>query len=180
MKKGMGCISLSALLLLAPSSPRAEILRATSLVLEVPRLSALSMRGDVSGLLTLAVDASAETAYDQGYVQSDPNATILSISTNDAWDLSARISADWTCPGSYDKNESDLFIRISNRPTGTIKNGADSYINLSAGDLTILMHPSPVTNQPVEIQTRVALAWTKDIPGSYSIPVTYTLVTHIP
>lgn len=151
-----------------------------SLLIRIPRLAQLVINGDVSSLLTLPADGTAETSFDTGYVQSVSDATSLTLNTNDVWDLSARLGGTWTCPGTYDKAESDLLIRITNGPAGTIQNGASGFIGLTGVDLVILSHDAAVTDNQVDIQTRVLLDWEKDIPGSYSIDVTYTLVTHLP
>lgn len=181
MKTGSGRIGLCVvfLLLLSPSLARADEIRTTCLVFTMPRLSQLVLAGDVSGLLTLSADAS-ETAYDAGYVQSTIFATRLTLSTNAGWDLSARLSGTWSCPGNYDKNENDLFIRIANTPEGQIVNGSSAFINLSTTDLILLQGPNSLRSSVVDVQTRVLLDWTKDVPGAYSIPITYTLVTHVP
>jgi hypothetical protein len=174
------CLSAVTALMLCVSPVHAQIVRTTFVVVTVPRLSQLVPSGDVSGLLTLTVDSSAETAYDFGYAESAPDATVLTLSTNDRWDLSARRAGAWTCPGTYDKSESDLFIRITNTPTGTVQNGANSYINLAETDTPILSHDTSVSGNVVQLQTKVLLDWTKDVPGAYSVTLTYTLVTHVP
>lgn len=169
----------AAMLLATIAASAAE--RGTSLgTLSVPLLSVLSIAGDVSGLLTLTQDGSGETAFDVGNAESDPDATVLTLNTNDQWDLSAKLTSDWSCPGSYDKSETDLYVRITNSPTGTIQNNADSYINLQTLDTQILSHTEAVSNNIVNIQTKVLLDWQEDIPGAYSITLTYTLVTHLP
>ncbi len=162
------------------SSPGAQDSGSTFARLRAPRLAQLTISGDVSGLLSLAQDGSGETAFESGSVESASDATLLTIDGNAAWDLSAKLAGIWTCPGSYDKAENDLRIRISNTPTGTIQNGADSYITLSTTDTEILNHTGAVSGNEAEIQTQVLLDWTQDIPGSYSITVTYTLVVHVP
>ena len=161
-------------------SPCAQEMGSTFARLSVSRLAQLTISGDVSGLLSLAQDGSGETAFENGSVESASNATVLTIDGNAAWDLSAKLAGTWTCPGAYDKDENDLRIRITNTPTGTIQNGADSYITLSAVDTEILNHTGAVSGNQAEIQTQVLLDWTQDIPGSYSITVTYTLVVHVP
>lgn len=173
-------VSVLGVLLLCMEAAHSRPSASTTLVLRIPHLSELVISGDVSGLLTLTADGTGETAFDAGYVQSTPAATWLTLNTNDRWDLSARLGGNWTCPGTYDKDENDLSIRITNTPTGTIQNGASSFVTLSGVDLMILSHDSAVTDNQVDIQTKVLLDWTKDIPGSYSITVTYTLVTHLP
>lgn len=165
--------------LLTPSPGPAQDLKTTSLLVTIPRLSELSISGDVSGLLSLSVD-SGESAYDAGFVESAADAVTLTLNTNDAWDLSARLAGDWTCPGTYDKDETDLLVRITNTPTGTIQSGASDYITLGTSDTMILTHASSVTGNEVDIQTKVLLDWGNDVPGAYEITLTYTLVTHVP
>lgn len=148
--------------------------------LSVPRLAELTITGDVSSLLSLAQDGTSESAFDDDEVQSAADATVLTLNTNDQWDLSAKLAGSWTCPGSYDKAESDLHIKITNTPTGTIWNNADSYISLTEIDTQILSHTSAVSGNVVNIQTRVLLDWTKDISGAYGITLVYTLVTYLP
>jgi len=159
---------------------RATELETTPTQLVVPRLAVLSITGDVSQLLTFTQDGAGESAYDAGAVESAADQTVLTLNANDAWDLSARLAGNWTCPGSYNKPETDLYIRITNTPTGTIQNGADAYITLTSTDTMVLSHDTGVTDNEVEVQTRIRLDWVQDIPGSYSIPITYTLTVHVP
>jgi hypothetical protein len=148
--------------------------------LAIPRLGILSIQGDVSQLLTFTQDGAGECAYDVGSIESNPSQTGLTVTANDTWDLSARLAGTWNCPGTYDKHETDLFIRITNTPTGTIQNGADAYITLTSTDTPILSHDTGVTDNQVDVQTKVLLDWVQDIPGDYSIPITYTLTVHVP
>ncbi len=176
-----GLFAVAALGTLAQIHPAcAQVDGSTFAELRMPRLAQLVIGGDVSALLTLTQDGSAETAYDAGSVASAADATLLTIDGNDAWDLSAKLAGDWSCPGAYDKAETDLRIRITNTPTGTIQNGADQYITLSGTDTEILSHDGAVAANEVDIQSQVLLDWTQDLPGAYSITVTYTLVVHVP
>ena len=43
-----------------------------------------------------------------------------------------------------------------------------------------LSHDGAVAANEVDIQSQVLLDWTRDLPGAYSITVTYTLVVHVP
>ena len=172
--------SVAAAVLLAVLAAAAAERGACSGTLSVPLLSELSIAGDLSGLLTLTQDGSGETAFDTGDAESDSDGTVLTLNTNDQWDLSAKLAGDWSCPGSYDKSETDLYVRITNSPTGTIQNDADNYINLQTLDTQILSHTEAVSNNIVNIQTKVLLDWETDIPGAYSITLTYTVVTHLP
>ena len=174
------CLLATLLVALPPALSPADEYELITGLFTVTSMSQLDISGDVSNLLTLGQDGSGESAFDVTYVESDADATRLTINTNDVWDLSAKLAGTWSCPGAYDKDENDLFIRITNTPTGTIQNGADSYINLDVTDTEILNHDSAVSANVVDIQTKVLVDWTKDIPGAYSLTITYTLVTHVP
>jgi hypothetical protein len=144
----------------------------------IPELCQIVLSGaGVAGLLTLTQDGTGETSYDQGYVESAANATILTLDANKAWKLSVQYDTPWSCPGTYDKAETDLRIRITNTPTGTILNSYGSLQSPVDADTDILSHDSGVSNDAVNIQTRVLLDWTKDIPGAYSITLIYTMQT---
>ncbi len=142
----------------------------------IPELAQISVAGDQSALLTLGQDGSGETAYDAGFVESATDGVVLTLDANKQWELDASIG-NWTDPAGYDKDENDLWVKITNTPTGTVQNSADSYINLSAVDLEILDHTSGVSNNDVDVQVKVDLDWTQDIPGAYSIVLTWTMKT---
>lgn len=144
----------------------------------IPELCQIGIAGDLSGLLTLTQDGTGETAYDAGYVESTANATILTLDANKQWSLGVNYSGGgWTAPGAYDKDENDLLIQITNTPTGTIQNSYDSYQTTTSSKTAMLNHTSGVSNNAVNIQTRVLLDWTQDIPGAYSITLVYTMET---
>ena len=162
------------------SAALAEVIKRSSVVVTMPQLAVLEISGDLSGLLSLSPDASGETAYEAGYVASAPAATILTLNVTGAWDLSARLAGAWTCPDDYDKDEADLKIRISSTPAGDIQHGAGDFISLGTTDTSILSGTFGGGPYPVDIQTKVLLKWAKDVPGDYSITVTYTLVADLP
>jgi hypothetical protein len=144
----------------------------------IPELCQMVLSGaGVAGLLTLTQDGSGETSYDQGYVESTNNATILTLDANKEWKLSVQYDTPWSCPGTYDKDEADLLIRITNTPTGSILNTYDAYASPVDADTDILSHTVGVSNNAVNIQTRVLLDWTQDIPGIYAITLIYTMQT---
>ncbi|MCB9464911.1 MAG: hypothetical protein H6682_14560 [Candidatus Eisenbacteria bacterium] len=161
-------------------SARGESVQRGTVVFELPRLAQLQISGDLSGLLALDADGTGESSYDVGSVTSAVDANVLTVTATDAWDLSARLSGDWTCPGTYDRPETDLLIRVTNADVGTIENGASSFISLATTDTMILSDGSAVSGNAVDIQTRVLLDWESDVPGAYAISVTYTLVGHVP
>ncbi len=173
-------IALATILCRGPAPAPADELRTSSVGVPIPRLAALQITGDMSGFLSLTGDGSAESAFDTGHVESSTNATELTLSTNDTWDLSVKRTGSWTSPSGYDKAESDLLIRIANTPTGTIQNGADEYLSPTTTDTQILSHGSAVSSNLVQIQTKVLLDWADDIPGVYDVSLMYTVVTHLP
>ena len=144
----------------------------------IPELCQIAVSGDVSGLLSLAQDGSGESAYDAGYVESTASAVTVRVDANKTWKLSVKYNgAGWTCPGSYNKAETDLTVKITNTPTGTIQNSAGTYFSPTASDTEILNHTAGVQDNDVEVQMRVDLDWTADIPGAYSITLVYTVET---
>ncbi len=146
----------------------------------IPELCQLVVSGvGTATLLTLAQDGSGESAYDAGFVESAANAIILTVDANKNWQLGAKRNS-WTCPGSYDKDEDDLTIQITNTPTGTIQNSFDSYQTLTTSNVVMISHTAGVSNNAVDMQVKVLLDWTTDIPGAYSITITWTMETVTP
>jgi hypothetical protein len=146
----------------------------------IPELCQIVVGGaGTAALLTLAQDGSGELAYDAGFVESDADAIILTIDANKNWQLGAKRNT-WTCPGAYDKDEDDLLIQITNAPTGTIQNSFDSYHTLTEVNEVMLDHATGVSDNTVDIQVKVLLDWTLDIPGVYSITITWTMETVTP
>ena len=144
----------------------------------IPELCQIELTGDVSGLLSLVQDGSGESAYDAGFVESAASAVTVRVDANKRWKLSVKYDGTgWTCPGAYDKAETDLGIQITNTPTGTIQNSANSYFSPTASNIEILNHTAGVQDNDVEVQMRVDLDWTTDIPGAYSITLVYTMET---
>jgi hypothetical protein len=144
----------------------------------IPELCQISITGNLSGLLTLTQDGTGEPSYDAGYVESATNATVVTVEANKKWALGVNYSgAGWSCPGSYDKDEADLQIKITNVPTGTVRGGFGTYTSPTDTKTTMLDHTAGVANNAVNIQTKVVLDWTKDIPGAYSIVLVYTMET---
>lgn len=144
----------------------------------IPELCQIGIAGNLSGLLTLTQDGTGESAYDAGYVESGATATTLTLDANKSWSLGVHYSGSgWSCPGTYDKDETDLLVQITNAPTGTVQNSYDSYQSPPSSKEAMLSHTAGVSNNSVEIQTRVLLDWTQDIPGAYSITLVYTMET---
>ncbi len=145
----------------------------------IPALCQILIAGDLTGLLDLAQDGSGESAYDAGYIESATDATVLTLDANKNWKLSVKYNgAGWTAP--WAKPETDLLIKITNVPTGTIQNTFDDYVSPTDVNVEMLLHGTGVSDNEVEIQTKVLLDWTQDLPGAYSITLTYTMETYTP
>ena len=144
----------------------------------MPELCQMAISGSgVASLLNLTQDGTGESAYDAGGAESAADAVIITLDANKKWQLGVNYSAVWTCPGSYNKAESDLTIKISNSPTGTIQNSFDSYVGVTGTKVVMLSHTAGVSDNVVNVQTKVLLDWTQDIPGTYSITLVYTMET---
>lgn len=143
----------------------------------IPELAQLVVGGaGAAALLTLAQDGAGETAYDAGGIASAADAIQLTVDANKQWQLGALVGV-WTDPVGYNKAEADMEIQITNSPTGTIQGGAATYVGLSTSNLVILDHTAGVSDNQVDIQANVVLDWTQDIPGVYSIVITWQMET---
>jgi hypothetical protein len=145
-----------------------------------PPLGSLQIWDDTAGLIAMTVDGTGEALFDAGAVESAVAATLLRISADDTWELSVSREAAWTAPAGYAKDGDDVQVRITTAPAGTIQNGADSYLSPGTSGTVILSDGQPVDNNRVEVQTRVLLDWAKDVPGDYSMTLTYTLAVYLP
>ncbi len=142
----------------------------------IPALCQILIAGNLTGLLTLAQDGSGEAAYDDGYIESADAATVLTLDANKNWKLSVKYNgAGWTAP--WTKPTTDLKIKITAHDTGTIQNSFDGYVSPTDTNVEMLLHATGVSDNVVNIQTKVLLNWTADIPGEYAITLTYTMET---
>jgi hypothetical protein len=152
----------------------------------IPELCQIRFAGGVSDLLDLNQDGDGEAAYDAGFVTSTATATVLTLDANTAWELSVNyVGAGWAANGLYTKANTDLLIQITNTPAfGGNPNGyVGAYVSppAAAGVENMLEDAAiGVHDLPVHIQTKVLLDWTKDIPGTYSTTLVYTLAATIP
>jgi hypothetical protein len=143
----------------------------------IPELCQIGISGNLAALLTLTQDGTGEPAYDAGYIESGVAGTVLTLDANKKWQLGVNYDDVWTCPNGYNKAETDLLIKITSAGTGTIENGFGVLKSPIDTKVVMLDHTAGVSNDEVDIQTRVNLDWTKDIPGVYSITLVYTMET---
>jgi len=127
--------------------------------------------------LNLAKDASGESAYEKGFIDGKQNTPMLIVDSNTGWKLSVRVSSDWNMVGSYKKPTSDIKLEV-NSDTGH-QTGFMDFPPLSLSDQEIASYRGGVGDDVYKCRYRILLDWGRDIPGSYSIVVVYTLTTQL-
>jgi len=143
----------------------------TSLVtLIIPHSARLEI-SDSASSKTLVQDSDAETDFDNGYTEMPVNSPILKVSANKNWVLSAKASA-WT--GPYAKEVGDLQLKHDG---SYVQNEFGAFKSLALGDQVIASNAIGVFDQNYNCQYKILLDYTKDVPGTYTSTVTYTLVT---
>jgi len=146
----------------------------TSIVsLTVPPACRLSIT-DPNVTKTLSQGGEIEAAFDAGYVDFNPSTPMLTVSANKGWNLSVKAS---NFSGPYAKNVSDLRLKDATS-SGHVVNGFNNFTSLSLNDQEMASYMNPVRDESHPIQYRIMLDWTTDIPGTYTITVTYTLSTN--
>jgi len=123
---------------------------------------------------TLAQDGTAETAFEAGYTQFTSGKPTLTVSSNKNWKLTAK-SSGFNTNGTYKKATSDLQLKDTG--SNNVKNGFNSYKSLSDTDQEIASSASGVKKESHPLQYKILLDYSKDIPGTYTATVTYTLAT---
>lgn len=142
-------------------------------VLSIPHACKLNITNP-DATKTLMQDGTAEQAFDNGYVEFDTSNPTLKVSSNKNWILSAKSSGFTGAP--YPKPVGDLQLKDAG--SLHVTNGFDSYKSLSTTDQEIASYSLGVKNESHPCQYRIILDWTKDIPGTYTATVTYTLSTN--
>lgn len=112
-------------------------------------------------------------SFDAGYMEFDIGSPALKVWSNSNWKLSAR-STNFT--GPYDKPATDLMLK--DLSSQHVTNGFTSYKSLTGNDQEIASYNKGVKNETHPCQYKVLLDWEKDVPGTYSATVTYTLTTN--
>ncbi len=135
----------------------------TGLTATVPYLAVINK--DISS----AVLPAATVSNMNGYSEAVAGPT-LNIRANFKWTLTATSSgfADVIAQGvTYSKLKGDL--EISNTESGT------DWTQMSSSRVLATAGSAATASQDVVTRYRVAYSWAKDLPGSYSATVTYTL-----
>jgi len=128
-------------------------------------------------IIDLSQDASGEAAYEAGYFDGAGNKPGLVVYSNTNWKLSVKVGSDWSIVDTYKKDTADLKLKVtseSGRQTGFL-----DFSALSLTDQEIATHGGGVGAEIYDCQYRILLDWAEDIPGSYTIILTYTLSTQV-
>lgn len=122
----------------------------------------------------LIQDGSAELAFEAGFTEFDSGTPTLKVSANKSWKLSAR-SSGFNDNAGYLKNTTDLQLKDAG--ASHVKNSFNDYKSLLQTDQEIASYTGGVKNEMHPCQYKILLDYTKDIPGTYTATVTYTLTT---
>lgn len=139
--------------------------------LTIPHAVVLEIDNDNSSK-TLVQDDDTETDFDLGRTIMPPATPKLTVSANRSWVLKAKATA-WT-GGPYPKLVTDLQLKHGGL---YVQNAFNAYKSLTLADQTIASNAIGVFDEVYNCQYQILLDYTKDLPGTYSSTVTYTLTT---
>lgn len=104
--------------------------------------------------------------YDGGYTQTASNTLI--VKSNEGWKLNVKAtSANLGTSGAYTKPLADFEW----------KEAAGTFAAITATDAEVKTG-SATAGETVVVTYRAKLSWTADIPGNYSVDLTYTLLAN--
>lgn len=103
-------------------------------------------------------------------VSSSVSGPTLTVQSNFAYTITAT-SGGFAANGSYTKAKSDLEIATEDQ-TSSFAPFADAGVVLAGASST---SNTPTAQRTLPLYFRVKYNWVKDLPGSYSATVTYTL-----
>ena len=121
---------------------------------------------------TISQGAAAAEKFTSGGVEMASNSPTLIVNTNQKWVLTVKTSG---FTGPYQKNADDLLLRDS--ASQHVEKGFNEYTKLTTKDQEIASYTSGVKEENHPMQYKVLLDWEKDLPGTYTSIVTYTLAT---
>jgi hypothetical protein len=119
--------------------------------------------------------------YRTGFKETNEGKVILTVLSNAQWKVSVR--GEFKPVGKYIKPASDLLIKIKDKTVidegiGTGGNVNEVFLDfgpLSSEDQALWMNEEGGDHCQASIDYKVLLSSGKDIPGEYSIVVTYTI-----
>jgi hypothetical protein len=108
--------------------------------------------------------------FNRGY--SEAGGQAIEVRSNDDWELYIRASqANWTGTGGGRGNKPREDLQWSIDPGGSF---AGISGNNAASNVFVIAGPATVS-QPVHLYFRVLWNWSLDGPGTYTLPVVFTL-----
>ncbi len=121
---------------------------------------------------TLIQGVDSETKFGQGAVELPAQKPTLIIDANKRWKLTARTSG---FSGPYSKDANDLMLKDSS--SEHVENGFADFKSLSTKDQEIASFSAGVKNENHPCQYKILLNYLKDVPGTYTANVIFTLST---
>jgi len=121
---------------------------------------------------TLIQNETAEDRFDKGGVELAANKPTLIIDSNQKWKLTARTSG---FSGPYLKDTKDIMLKDSSETH--VENGFNDFKSLSDKDQEIAAYSAGVKNENHPYQYKILLDYSKDVPGTYTATVIFTLST---
>jgi len=121
----------------------------------------------------LTKNPGAYTAFDDGFIEFEPDKPTLKVSANKTWKISAK-SSGFT--GPYAKAMTDLQFRDT--AVAHVENGFEDFKALSADDQEFASDNSGASREEHPCQYKILIDYERDIPGTYEAAVTFTLVAN--
>ena len=117
----------------------------------------------------------------RGFKETNTGRVVLTVLANAHWKVSAR--AEFKPVGGYIKPASDLLVKIKDKTVveegaGTGGNFNEAFLDfgpLSSEDQALWMSEEGGDHCQARIDYKVLLSLIRDIPGEYSVVVTYTI-----
>lgn len=125
---------------------------------------------------TLGIDLPLEASFAAGYTEFDAATPTLTVSANKSWKLTVRSNGFNTVGGSYKKATEDLQLKDTS-VSGHVKNSFGDYKSITETDQEVASYTGGVKDEAHPLQYKILLDYRKDIPGTYTATVTYTLST---
>jgi hypothetical protein len=110
--------------------------------------------------------------FDKGGVELAANKPTLIIDSNQRWKLTARTSG---FAGPYPKDTKDIMLK--DLADTHVENGFDDFKSLSDKDQEIASYRAGVKDENHPCQYKILLDYSKDVPGTYTATVIFTLST---
>ena len=121
---------------------------------------------------TITEGAAAAEKFTSGDVEMASNSPTLIVNSNQKWKLTVKTSG---FSGPYQKSANDLLLR--DNASEHVGEEFKKYTELTLQDQEIASYEAGVKNESHPLQYKVLLDWEKDLPGTYTATVTYTLAS---